>query len=76
MFRFGVNKRRLGSGFGTLAGVAIAPPATHAHTRETDRGHNDGCDSGFSLKRCEELCTRRAKAMGMCQCRREERDRA
>jgi len=55
--------------------MAIAPPATHPHARETDRGHDDGCDCGFSLKRCEELCTRQAKAMGMCRCRREERER-
>ena len=55
--------------------MVIAPPATHPYARETHRGRNDGCDCGFSLRRCREVCTREAKATGMCRCRREERAR-
>jgi hypothetical protein len=53
--------------------MTIAPPATHPHERERDRHHDDGCDCGFSLKRCRDLCTRSAKQAGICLCRREER---
>jgi hypothetical protein len=58
----------------TLNLMTVAPPAAHPHAHETDRGHNDGCDCGFTIRRCEELCTRQAMAIGMCQCRREERE--
>jgi hypothetical protein len=55
--------------------MTIAPPAIHPHARETDRGHDDGCHCGFTVRRCREVCTREAKAIGLCRCRREERER-
>ncbi|HEX5559824.1 MAG TPA: hypothetical protein VFX13_19590 [Gaiellales bacterium] len=55
--------------------MTIAPPATHPHEREGDRHNDDGCDCGFTVDRCRELCTRSAKRAGICQCRREERAR-
>lgn len=56
--------------------TVIAPPDTHPDIDPDDLDFDDdeSCSEGFDDEECDRICTRRAKAMGVCKCRRHKRD--